>query len=85
MKAINDFIIIEPVKEEPKKVGGLILTEKLNEDVRYIKAKVLSVGDQTQGLNFGDNIFYDKHAGHDIMHDDKRYKVIRLRDVVVVE
>ena len=85
MRAINNFIIIEPIKEEPKKVGGLILTDKLNEDVRYIRANVVSVGNETQGVKPNDTIFYDRHAGHDIVHDDKRYKVIRLGDIVVVE
>ena len=43
MKAINHFVIVEKIKEEPKKVGGLELTEKQNTDVRYIKGEVLSV------------------------------------------
>jgi len=46
MKAINHFVIVDKIKEAPKKVGGLELTEKQNKDVRYIKGKVISVGDQ---------------------------------------
>ena len=44
MKAINYYIIVEKIKEEPKKVGGLELTESQNSDVRYLKAKVISTG-----------------------------------------
>ena len=44
MKAVNHYIIIDPIKNEPKKVGGLILTDEVNEDNRYLKAKVVSVG-----------------------------------------
>ena len=32
MKAINHYLIIDKVKEAPKKVGGLELTEKQNKD-----------------------------------------------------
>ena len=28
---------------------------------------------------------YDQHAGHDIEYDDIMYRVIRLRDVVLVD
>ena len=45
MQAINYFIVIRKIKEAPKKVGGLELTEDQNKDVRYLKAEVVSVGD----------------------------------------
>ena len=38
MKAVNHYIIVEKIKQGPKKVGGLILTEDVDEDNRYIKA-----------------------------------------------
>ena len=45
MKAVNNYIIVENIKDEPKKVAGLIMTEDLDSDNRYIKAKVVSTGD----------------------------------------
>ena len=85
MQAINDYVIIDKIKEEPKKVGGLILTDKVDEDNRYKKAKIISVGNMVEIVTKGDVIFYDKHAGHSISYDDKLYKVIRMRDIVLVE
>ena len=41
MKAINHYVVIEKIKEAPKKVGGLELTEDQNKDVRYLKGKVI--------------------------------------------
>ena len=38
MKAINDYIVVDVEKVGPKKVGGLLLTEELDENNRYIKA-----------------------------------------------
>ena len=85
MKAINYFIVIRKIKEAPKKVGGLELTEDQNKDVRYLKAEVVSVGDRVEGIKTGNTIRYDKHAGHGIEWNDELYHVINLGDVVIVE
>ena len=85
MKAINYFIVIRKIKEAPKKVGGLELTEDQNKDVRYLKAEVVSVGDKIEGIKTGDVIRYDKHAGHGIEWNDELYHVISLGDIVIVE
>ena len=84
MKAVNYYLIIDMIKEEPK-VGGLILTDQTNEDNRYLKAKVVSIGNLVEGIKEGDTIYYDKHAGHDISWKDSLYRVIRDGDVVLVE
>ena len=85
MKAVNHYIIIEQIKEGPKKVGGLILTDEVNEDNRYLKAKVVSIGNLVEGIFVDDIIYYDKHAGHGIQHRDKFYGVIKQQDVVLID
>ena len=34
MKAINYYIVVDKIKEPPKKIGGLEFTEEQNKDVR---------------------------------------------------
>jgi co-chaperonin GroES (HSP10) len=85
MQAINYYLIIDKIKEAPKKVGGLELTESQNKDVRYLKGEVISAGDQVPNIKTGDIVRYDKHAGHGIEYDDKLYYVIKISDVVIVE
>jgi len=85
MKAVNHYIIIDPIKNEPKKVGGLILTDEVNEDNRYLKAKVVSVGNLVEGIQIDDIVYYDRHAGHGIQHKDKFYGVIKQMDVVLID
>jgi co-chaperonin GroES (HSP10) len=85
MKAINDYIVVDIEKVGPKKVGGLILTEDLDSDNRYVKATIVSTGNLVEGLQDKDVIYYDKHAGHSITWADTVYQVIRARDVVLVE
>ena len=85
MKAVNHYLVIAMIKDEPKKVGGLILTEELDDDNRYLKAKVISIGNLVEGIKEGDTIYYDKHAGHGIQHKDKFYGVIKQMDVVLID
>jgi len=85
MKAVNHYLVIERIKDEPTVVGGLILTEQTDEDNRYLKAKVISVGNIVEGIKENDIIHYDKHAGHGIQHKDTFYHVIKQMDVVLID
>ena len=85
MRAVNNYIIVQKIKIEPKKVAGLILTEDIDEDNRYIKAKVISVGNLVEGIKDKDVVYYDKHAGHGVQYKDKLYQVIQSRDVVLID
>jgi len=66
-------------------VGGLELTEKQNSDVRYLKAEVISCGPLVIGVEAGDIIRYDKHAGHGIEWNQELFHIINVGDVVIVE
>ena len=85
MKAVNNYIIVEKIKLEQKKVAGLIMTEKTDDDNRYIKAKVISVGNLVEGINNKDIVYYDKHAGHGVQYKETLYQVIRSGDVVLID
>tara|TARA_R100000900_G_scaffold121722_1_gene96265 strand:- start:506 stop:760 length:255 start_codon:yes stop_codon:yes gene_type:complete len=84
MKAHNHYVIIDKIKET-KKTSGLILTESHNEDVRYFKGKVISVGNLVEVIKEGDVVYYDRHAGHGIEFNEKFYFVIRASDIVLVD
>ena len=84
MKAVNYYLVVENIKE-PKKVGGLLITEELDEDHRYSKAEVISVGNLVEGIKENDIVYYDKHAGHSIQYEDILYYVIKIGDVVLID
>ena len=51
MKAVGKNLIIEQVREGTTKTkGGLLLAENQREDIRYIEAVIISVGDEVKGL-----------------------------------
>ena len=85
MRAINHYIIVQKIKGGPKKVGGLILTEDIDVDNRYIKAKVISTGNLVEGIKNDDVVYYDKHAGHGVQYKETLYHVIRSMDVVLID
>lgn len=85
MKAIGNNIIIIPEKVVGDKTkGGLLLVKKDREDIRYTKATVATVSEDIKAVSVGDQIYYDRHAGHVIEFDKEQYTVIKIQDIVVV-
>ena len=85
MKAVGNYLVIEEVKQKPTKTkGGLLLTDKIKEDIRYRQGLVKSVGELVQGVKDNDKIYYDKNAGFKIEIDEEIFLVIKQQDVVIV-
>jgi len=85
MKAVGKYIVIKPVKEtDVKTKGGLILSEKQREDVRYRRAKVVEPGSDVKVLKKDDEVYYDRSAGFNIEINKEEYKVIKETDIVII-
>ena len=85
MKAVGNFLVIQEKKEKTTKTkGGLLLTDKIKEDIRYRQGFVKSVGELVQGVKDNDKIYYDKHAGFNVEIDEEVFLVIKQQDVVIV-
>jgi len=89
-EAIGPYLVIEKIKGGPQMVGGIEIAEDKNAELRFVKAKVVSVGglakEHSKGvLKPGDIIHYDKHAAHGIDVEDKDYHVIKLIDVAAID
>ena len=85
MKAVGRNLIIQKIEKGITKTdGGLLLSKNDKEDIRYVEADIISIGEGVEGLKENDKIFYDKHAGHQIEIENKIYHVIKVQDVVVV-
>ena len=85
MKAVGKYIVVTPAKESGKTTkGGVFLTEQSREDIRYRKAKVVSIGDTVIAVKKENDIYYDRHAGFNIELNNTIYKVIKEQDVVII-
>jgi|TARA_R110000764_G_scaffold167688_1_gene254849 co-chaperonin GroES (HSP10) len=85
MKAVGRNLIIQKIEQGTTRTeGGLLLSKNDKEDIRYVEADIISIGEGVEGLKENDKIFYDRHAGHQIEIENKIYHVIKVQDVVVV-
>ena len=82
-KAVGQFILVEEVKEEVVQ-GGLVLTEKSVDDMRYRRGKVLSAGTEIDFVEAGQEIYYDKSRSFSLIIQGTSTTVIRGADVVVI-
>jgi co-chaperonin GroES (HSP10) len=86
MKAVNHYVVVDKIKAtEERKVGGLIISEEDDQENRYFKGTVVSVGNLVEGIKEKDIVWYDRHAGHGIEFENKFYFVIKASDIVLVD
>jgi len=84
MKAIGTNILIKTIDEEIKTESGLLLSADDAKNMRYRKGKVLSPGTDVDGIEAGDEIYYEKNQSFTMVIANEQVTVIQKRDVVVV-
>ena len=83
MIALNKYIVISKINEEVKSSSGLIMDAEDKREVRYSRGVVVTPGTEVRGLSKGDEIYYDRSAGHNVRLGSELYTIIRESDVVV--
>lgn len=84
-RAINNYIVVDKIKEAPKMIAGLEMTESQNKDLRYFKGTVIEPGRFGDMLKPGTVIWYDRHAAHSFDSDNKLVYIIRVEDIAVID
>jgi chaperonin GroES len=95
-KALNDYILIDPVVNERKTRSGIIIPETAEETIYPSVGKVLSAGEgygqYTRQVNDGEILAYNKNNTYNIALDlgdgTKDFKLIRQIDaygVIITE
>ncbi len=76
IKAINDHVIVEEIKE-PEKVskGGVIMPSAVIEQPHRI-GKAISVGPGATGVQVGDKIAYARHGGQVMAIDEQKVTIV---------
>lgn len=77
MKALNDYVIFQAIKEENKKSSIILTTE---EESKAIWGKVVSAGDMCTDIRAKDIILIPKYADS-FMIENKIYYVCHDKDV----
>jgi co-chaperonin GroES (HSP10) len=83
MKAVGSYIIVKDEEVVQKNELGLIMTEKSDNNIRYVIGEVLTVGDDVKEVFPGQFVYFDKISGSELRLKGEKFKAIRERDVVV--
>jgi len=91
IQPLGDRVLVEPVKEDEVKKGGIIIPDTAKEKPQ--QGKVIAVGsgkldDNGKVIPFhvkkGDKILMPKYGGTEIKIDNKDYLILREEDILGV-
>lgn len=83
MKAVGNFIILRDEEVVQENELGLIMTEKSDNNIRYVIGEVITVGENVKEVTPGQFVYFDKISGSELRIKGEKYKAIREQDVVV--
>lgn len=88
-KPLHDRVVVEPLEQEEKTAGGIIIPDTAKE--KPVRGKVLAVGPGARADNGhlnpldvkeGDTVVYGKWSGTEFKLDGKDLLVMRESDIV---
>jgi co-chaperonin GroES (HSP10) len=84
-KAVGKYVLIEPIKEELKNSVGMIVSANDDFQIRYRKAKAVSVGPLVDCVSEGQIIYFDRSGSHEVLVNGQLLAVVAERDIALVE
>lgn len=91
IQPLGDRVLVEPVKEEEARKGGIIIPDTAKE--KPTNGKVIAIGtgkldDNGKKIPFnvkvGDKVLMPKYGGTEVKIDDKEYQIVREEDILGV-
>ncbi len=85
MKVLKDYILVEePVEEEKKSEGGIILAQDRVDYTSPIENIVIGVGKDVEEINVGDKVIYLARSGTELKHDGHKYRILKEEEIAAV-
>ncbi|WP_026986319.1 co-chaperone GroES [Fodinicurvata fenggangensis] len=90
-RPLHDRVVVEPLDQEEKTVGGIIIPDSAKE--KPMQGKVLAVGPGARGddgkaipldVKEGDTVLYGKWSGTEVKVDGKDVLIMRENDIMGV-
>ena len=90
-RPLHDRVVVEPLEEEEKTAGGIIIPDTAKE--KPMQGKVLAVGAGSRGedgklvaldVKKGDKVLYGKWSGTEVKLDGKTMLIMRESDIMGV-
>ena len=91
LKPLADRVVAQPLEEEDKTPGGIILPDTVKEKPQ--KGKIIAAGpgkldEKGQRVKMevkkGDVVLYGKYSGTEIKIDGKEYLILRESDILAI-
>ena len=93
LKPLNDYVLVKPVKDEPKTASGIITAPSSKE--KPWKGEVIAVGEGKKSedgklitidnVKVGDVVYFTKYSPEEIEADGEKYLLIRVDSILAKE
>lgn len=91
LKPLGGRVIVEPIEQEEKTAGGIILPETAKEKPQEGKVIAAGPGDRNEDgeriameVQVGDKVLYAKYSGTEIKLDGKKVLILRESDILAI-
>lgn len=91
IKPLGERVLVEPIKEDEVKKGGIIIPDSAKEKPQEGKVVALGTGkigkdDKKIPFNVkvGDLVLMPKYGGTEVKMDGKEYQLIREEDILAI-
>lgn len=92
IKPLSDHILIEPIPQEEKTKGGILLPETAEKE-RPEQGKVIAVGPGKRTssgkinplqVKAGDKVLFTKYGPSEVKFEDKEYLIAKEEDILAI-
>jgi len=79
-KPLMDRVLVELVEKEKKTESGIIIPDTAKEKPQ--NGKVVSVGEDVELVQEGDEILFAKYSGNELKFDNKDYIILKEDEIL---
>lgn len=82
IKPLSKRVVLQRVKEEEKKVGGLLLPNSAKNAENI--AKVITIADDITTIQVNDTVIFEQFEGLSIEHNGETFIIIKEENIVAI-
>ena len=93
LQPLNDYVLVKPVKDEPKTASGIITAPTSKE--KPGKGEVIAIGEwkktpegkliQIDNVKVGDIVYFTKYAPEEVEIDGEKLLLVRVESILAKE
>ena len=94
IRPVDERVLIKPIEEEERKVGGIIIPDTATKD-RPQMGEIIALGDDVEVsdrkqkklsaiVKVGDKIIYARYGGTEVKIDDEEFLIVNRSDILGV-